>query len=169
MKSENVSFIKAIKELKDNFKIVDNCITEENVNSNFEYIYTTKKIEFHLTIFNVYDSETHNTYRARPYNMTFHRLSKLSGKHDRDLTPYEIEKYKKDTLVLDGDKCISNAFDFLSKFRGEERKAKNKLVEYNLQLHAHSGSGFDTWVIINNLPCDKHIVDIINMEKVLIL
>ena len=27
-------------------------------------------------------------------------------------------------------------------------------------MHAHNGSGFDTWIILNNLPCDKHIVDI---------
>ena len=24
-------------------------------------------------------------------------------------------------------------------------------------MHAHNGSGFDTWIILNNLPCDKHI------------
>ena len=28
-----------------------------------------------------------------------------------------------------------------------------------MQLHAHNGSGFDTWITINNLPCDKHFVD----------
>ena len=37
-KSEVVSFIQPIKELKDYFKIVDNFITEENVISHFEYI-----------------------------------------------------------------------------------------------------------------------------------
>ena len=26
-------------------------------------------------------------------------------------------------------------------------------------MHAHNGSGCDTWIILNNLPCDKHIVD----------
>ena len=35
-KTQNVSFNQAIKELKDNFKIVDNFITEENVNSHFK-------------------------------------------------------------------------------------------------------------------------------------
>ena len=49
--------------------------------------------------------------------------------------------------------------------KGEERKLKNKIVEYNLQLHAHNGCGFDTWVILNNLPCDKHIIDIIKNGK----
>ena len=50
---------------------------------------------------------------------------------------------------------------FLLKIKGEERKVKIKSLEYNLQLHAHNGSGFDTWIILNNLPCDKHNVDII--------
>ena len=50
--------------------------------------------------------------------------------------------------------------------KGEERKVKNKIVEYNLQLHAHNGSGFDTGIKLNNLPCDKHIVgDVIKNGK----
>ena len=62
--------------------------------------------------------------------------------------------------MFDGDNCIKNALDFCSKIKGKERKAIfNKIVEYNLQLHAHNGSGFDTWIILNSLPCDKHIVD----------
>ena len=33
-------------------------------------------------------------------------------------------------------------------------------------MHAHNGSGFDTWIILNNLRCDKHIVgDIIKNGK----
>ena len=51
------------------------------------------------------------------------------------------------------------------KLKGEERKVKNKNVEYNLQLHAHIGSVFDTWIILNNLPREKHIVDIIKNGK----
>ena len=43
-KSEGVSFIRAIKELKDNFKMVDNYITEEKVKSQFEYVYKPKKL-----------------------------------------------------------------------------------------------------------------------------
>ena len=38
-KSEGVSFNLAFKELKDNFKTVDNYITEENVPSHFKYRY----------------------------------------------------------------------------------------------------------------------------------
>ena len=50
-KSEGVSSNQAIKELKDDFKIVDNFTTEENVNSHFKYEFIPKEIESHLTIF----------------------------------------------------------------------------------------------------------------------
>ena len=164
-KSERVSFKQAIKELKDNFKIVDNFITEENVNSHFKYEFTPLKIESHLTNFIVYDLETHNTDRARPYIMTFYQLSKIAGRYERDPTKEELPKSIKDTIAFSGDDCINNALDYLSKLKGAERKVNNKIVEYNLQLHAHNGSGFDTWIKLNNLPCDKHIVDIIKNGK----
>ena len=57
-KSEGVSFIKAIKEVKDNFEIFHNFITEENVNSHFQHVFIPKKIESHLTKIIVYDLET---------------------------------------------------------------------------------------------------------------
>ena len=97
---------------KDNFQMVDKYITEENVNSHFDYILKPKKIESHLTSFVVYDLETHKTDRARPYNMTFYRLGKISGRFNCDLTQEEINRCKKGTLVFDGDNCISNALDF---------------------------------------------------------
>ena len=53
--------------------------------------------------------------------MTFHRLSKLAGRYNRDLTPCELEKCRKDTLVSDGDNCITNASEFLLKFKEEQR------------------------------------------------
>ena len=65
-----------------------------------------------MTNFIVYGLETHNTDRAKSYNMTFYRLSKLAGQYNRDLTPCEIDKCKKDTLTFDGGKCISIALDF---------------------------------------------------------
>ena len=164
-KSEGVSFKQAIKELKDNFKIVDNYITEENVTSHFKYEFIPKKIQSNLTNFIVYDLETHNTDRTRPYNMTFYRLSKIAGRYERDPTQEELQKSIKDIIAFAGDDCINNALDFCLKIKGEERKVKNKIVEYILQMHAHNGSGFDTWNILNNLPRDKHFVDIIKNGK----
>ena len=56
--------------------------------------------------------------------------------------------------------------DFCLKLKGEERKTvKYKIVEYNFQLHAHNGFGFVTWIILNNLPFDKLVVDNIKNGK----
>ena len=137
-KSEGVSFNQSINELKNNFKIVDNYITEENVTSHFKYEYIPRKIESHLTNLIVYDLGTHNTDTARPYCISFHRLSKIAGRYDRDPTQDVLQKSIKDTIAFDGDKCISNALDFSLKLKGEGRKVKNKIVGYNLQMHAHN-------------------------------
>ena len=79
-KSQNISFNDAIKEIKENFKKVDNNITLENVNSRFKYEFIPKKTESHLTNFFVYDLETHNTNRASPFILIFYRLGKSSGR-----------------------------------------------------------------------------------------
>ena len=111
--SEKVSFNQANKELNDNFKEVDKYITEENVNSHFKHEFKPQKIESLLTNFIVYDLETHNTGRAKPYNMTFYRLSKIAGRHERDPKQEEFKKSNKDTLAFVGDNCFDNALDFV--------------------------------------------------------
>ena len=164
-KTEGVSVNQAIKEFKDNFNIVVNYITEKNVNSLFKYEFIPKKLESLLTNFIVHDLETHNIDRAGPYCISFYRLKKVSRRYGRDQTREELDKCKKDTIVLDGDNCISNALDFCLKLKGDERKVKNEVVEYNLQLHADNGGGSDTWVVLNNFPCDKQNVDIFKNGK----
>ena len=114
-KTEGVSFNQAINELKANFKIVDNYITEENVNSHFQYEFIPKKIDSHLTNFIVYHLETHNTDRARPYCISFYRLSKISGRYNRDQTSDELDKCRKDTIAFDGANCIEKALNFCLK------------------------------------------------------
>ena len=165
-----VGFNRAIIELKGNFKIVDNFITEEKINSHFNYEYIPKKVSSQLTNFIVYDLATHNIDTARPYCISFCRLSKFLGRHNRDIKSYEVDECKKDTIVFDGDNCVTHALHFCLKLKGEERRTSlnTKFVDYNLQLHAHNGSGFDTWIILKNLPCDKHNVDIIKNGRAII-
>ena len=106
--------------------------------------------------------ETHNTDRATTYVFSFYRLSKLAGRYNRDLNPNEVEKCRNDTIAFYGDDCVEKALDFCLKLKGEEyRDKKGKVLDYNLQLHAHNGSGFYTWIVSNNLSCDKRIVDVI--------
>ena len=104
-----------------------------------------------MTTFITYDLETNTTERTKPYVFCFYRLSRLAGRYKRDLT-----------IAFDGDSCVANALDFCLKLKSEERKdKKNKILENNLQPHAHNGSGFDTYIVLNNLPCEKIIVNII--------
>ena len=141
--SQKFSFRQAVENLKDKFKIVDVFILKENFNSHFEYEFTPSKIDSHPTIFLVYDIKTHNTDRARLYCICFYRLGEVAGRYNCDLSQYEVKKCKKDTFDFDGDACIIKAKDYSLKFKGEERKVKNKNIEHNLQLHAQNGSGFD--------------------------
>ena len=164
-KSQGVIFKQAIEQLERIFKIVDNYITEEKVDSLFEYEIIPKKIDLHLTKLVLYELETRNTDRTRLYKKTSYILSNLAGKKCRDLTPYQIAKCVKDTLIFAGDNCISNASDFLLKFKRKERKVEKSIVNYNLQLHAHNGSAFDTWNNLKNILCDEHIFDIIKIGK----
>ena len=60
-KSNGISFDKAIKELKDNFTIVDNVISDKHVKSFIKYAYKPKKVQSPLTILVVYDLETFNS------------------------------------------------------------------------------------------------------------
>ena len=42
--------------------------------------------------------------------------------------------------------------DYVLQFKGEPKRIDNKNVKYNLYFLAHKGSGFDIYVVINNLP-----------------
>ena len=111
-KSEGVSFNQAIKKIKEEHKVVDNYITDENVKSFFEYKYQPKKIQSHLSNFIVYDLETLKTDRAKPYKITLYRLSKIAGRWERDPTEDELIKSKKDVIAFVGDNCVGTALDF---------------------------------------------------------
>ena len=121
-KSEGISFNQAFTESKDNFKLVDNFITEENVKSHIEHKYKPKKLQSQLTNFIVFDLETLNTDRAKPYNMAFYRLSKISGRYERAPTVDELNKSKIDMIAIVGDNCVGPALDFCLKLKGEEYK-----------------------------------------------
>ena len=48
-------------------------------------------------------------------------------------------------------------FDYLKLFTGEPKYVINHcgkiiLSSYELKMVAHNGSGFDSWIILNNLP-----------------
>ena len=51
--------------------------------------------------------------------------------------------------------------DHVLAFKGETKKVRNKSVEKNLSLIAHNGSGFDSYVVINNLPQWRSVAKLI--------
>ena len=51
--------------------------------------------------------------------------------------------------------------DRVLSFKGEPKKIKNKIVECNIYLIVHIGSGFDSYVVLNNLPQWRCVVKLI--------
>ena len=51
--------------------------------------------------------------------------------------------------------------DHVLSLKGESKKVNKKIVEYNLYLIAHNGSGFDSYVVLNNLPQWRNVVNLI--------
>ena len=70
----------------------------------------------------VYHTENFNTDRAVPYANCIYRLSKLSGKYNRDITQGEYEKCRKDCIVFKGLDNINEMLDYLLQVKGEPKK-----------------------------------------------
>ena len=151
-KSNGVSFEKAIKELKDNFGVVDNVISDKHVKSFNKYEYKPKTVQSQLTNMIVYDIETFSTIKCLPYANCIYRLSKISGKYYRDISEKEYQKCLNDCFVFKGLDNINKMLDYVLQFKGEPKRIINKIVKYNFYLIAHKGSGFDSYIVLNNLP-----------------
>ena len=100
----------------------------------------------------VYDIETFSTIKCVPYANCIYRLSKLSGKYYRDISEKEYQKCLNDCIVFKGLDNINKMLDYVLQYKGEPKRIINKIVIYNLYLIAHKGSGFDSYVVLNNLP-----------------
>ena len=161
-KSNGISFNQVIEdELKPNFKVVDNVISDKHVKSFIKYHYKPKKVQSPLTNIVVYFLETFNKSRAVPNCSCIYKLSKLSGKYHRDISEEEYQKCLNDCVVFKETDCINEMLDHVLSFKGEPKEVNNKIVEYNLHLLAHKGSGFDSYVVLNNLPQWRSIVGLI--------
>ena len=136
-KSDRVSFEKAIKELKDNFRVVDNVISDKHVKIYIKYEYKPEKVQSQLTNMIVYDIETFSTIKCVPYANCIYRLSKISGKYYRDISDKEYQKCLNDCIVFKGLDNINKMLDYVLQFKGEAKRINNKIVKYNLYLIAH--------------------------------
>ena len=91
----------------------------------------------------MYDLETSNKVRVFPYSSCIYKLSKVSGNYHRDITEKKYQKCFTDCVVCKGSGCINEMLGHVLSSKGEPKKVKNKIVEYNPYLIAHNGSGFD--------------------------
>ena len=100
-KPNGISFNQVIEdELKQNFKVVDNVVSDKNVKSFIKYEYNPKKVKSPLTNIVVYDLETFNKIRAVPYCGYIYKLSKISGKYHRDISEQDHQKCLNDCVVF---------------------------------------------------------------------
>ena len=161
-KSQGVSFKKVIEELKLNFKVVDNVMSDKLFKiSCFKLNSKPKKVLTQLTDIIVYDIETFNTNRAVPYDNCFYKAMKVPGKYYRDISDQKLEKCQKGCIVFKGTVNINELLDHFLKFKGEAEKVNIENVKYNLNRLAHNGSGFDLNVVLNKLPELKTVVSLI--------
>ena len=160
-KTDGNTFDKAKKGLKDNFKVVDNVVSDKHVKSFIEYEYKPKKVQSPLTNIVVYDLETFNETGGIPYCSYIYKLSKISGKYHRDISQQEYQKCLNDCVFFKGTECINEMSDHVLLFKGEPKKVRNKIVEYYLYLITHNGSDFDSYVVLKNLPQWRSVVKLI--------
>ena len=127
-KSQGVSFNKAIEELKLNFKIIHNVISDKHVESLIKYEYKPQKVQCQLTNLIVYDIETFDIDRALPCANGIFRLSKISGKYNRDITDREYEKYREGCIVFQGTDNFIEILHHVLQSKGEVKKVKVYLL-----------------------------------------
>ena len=147
--------------MKPNFEVVDNVIPDKHVKNFDKYEYKGKKLHSPLTNMVVYHIETFNTNRAVPYANCIYTLSKISRKHNRDITEKEYQKCLNGCIVFKGLDKLKEMLDYVLQFKEELKKVTNKFVDYILYVLAHKGSGFDSYVVLNNLHQWPSVVSLI--------
>ena len=161
---------KAVSEVETNSKFINSEVNELNSQNFKEYKFDPRKVANQVTNVCLYDIETFNRDRAIPYAIGYFPISKMGiSKYNRDLTKEEIEKYLNEVRIFDGEDCITKMFEKLRAVKGEpkkiEKNGKEIIVEYELKMIAHNGSGFDSWIILDNLPEWCRITSMIKTGK----
>ena len=73
----------------------------------------------------VYDKDTFNTIKCVPYSNCIYRLSKISGKYNRDISEKEYQKCRKGCIVFKGLDNINEMLDYVSQFKIQRAAEKN--------------------------------------------
>ena len=113
----------------------------------------------------MYNLDTFIKDRAVPYASGIYKLSKISGNYHQHITAKEYQKSLNDCVVFKGIDCVNEMLDCVLSYKGEPEEVNIKIVEYNLYLVAHNGSGFDSNVVSNTLPQWRSVVNLIKNGK----
>ena len=78
----------------------------------------------------MYDLETFNKIRALPFCSCIYKLSKSSGKYNRDITEKGYQKCLNDCINFNGTDCINEMLHLVLSFKVETKKLNIRIVEY---------------------------------------
>ena len=102
---------------------------------------------------------TFNKDRVIPFCSCIYRLSKSCAKHNRDLTENEYQICLKDCVVFKGIDCTNDILHQVLTFKRENKKVNIKIVECYLYVIALTGCGVSGFVVLNNLPQCRSVVN----------
>ena len=88
-------------------------------------------------------------------------LKKIPGKNRGHITDREYETCRNYCFVFKGTDSVNETLDYVSRIKGEAKRVNNKIVKFILYLFAHKGSGFDSYVVLINLPQRRTDVSLI--------
>ena len=104
--------------------------------------------------------ETFSTDKFVPFANCICRLSKFSVQYNRDITEREYENCRKVCIVFEGIVSNNEMLDHFLQFNGQPKKVSNKIVKSKSYFTAHNGSGFESYVVLTNLPQWKTVVSL---------
>ena len=82
-------------------------MSDKHVKSFFKNEYKPKKVQSQITNTDAYGLEAFITIKCVPYGNCIYRVSKLSGKYNRDITHQEYQKCKKKIELFSKEQIVS--------------------------------------------------------------
>ena len=158
-----------MEELKWTFKIVYVVVSDKHVKNFIKHEHKPEEVQSQSNNVINYVLETISTDKCVPYAVGLHKINKTSGKNYRDIAYQELEKCTIKCGVFKGTNFLNEMLENKSESKGEAIRVKDKFVIYYLNLFAHHGFGFDTYLVLTNTPQKRTVLDLIKNSAGLIL
>ena len=153
------SLLKTVKKVKDNFKNIRKRIDTKNLKKVKKYTFPHKTYTHELDNVLVFDIETYKKKEyAHPFAIVLYDVSRLEYRHKRDLKDDEIIRERNQVIKFKADNGnpVLQMFDyinknFIDKINKKNKSGANNVKSYKITLIAHKASGFDSYIVMNNL------------------